>query len=352
MSGGGFDVLAGRLLLCPGAARPICCERPMVGATMMRRLAEGRRATLLPDLVAAVFTLGAAAQRSTARRAVQAAFGQVDDAAAAARDREALRRAILREHLQRLALDLPARVPVPGAGPDPGWLRELPSDPGAEAIGRRLLGRPAADWLQRWRAEGGDWLARWAATSRHPVARWLAGVSATARAAHWPLAALPDADAAALPALAAGLAGALASDPHFAEQPRWSGRPAETGPWTRGPVPAADAWDRLGARLAEVVMLASGAVPEAGALPLAPGEGIAWTAMSRGLLLHWVRLDTTAADAARIAAFRVLAPTEWNFHPEGGFGQALRHGAIAPEATVLAAAALDPCLAVEVTTHA
>jgi hypothetical protein len=352
MSLGGFEALAGRLLLCPGAEQPVRCERPMVGATMMRRLAEGRRAALLPELVAAVFTLGAAAQRSTARRAVQAAFGHIDDAAAAARDRETLRLTALREHLQRLALDLPSRVPVAGAGPDPGWLRELPAEPDADAIARRLLGRPAADWLQRWRAEGGDWLARWAATSRHPVARWLAGVQAPARAARWPLAALPDAEPAALPALATDLAAALAADPHFAERPRWSGHPAETGPWTRGVVPAINAWDRLGARLAEVVALAAGAAPAAGALALAPGQGIAWTAMSRGLLLHWVRLDGLAPEQARIAAFHVLAPTEWNFHPEGGFGRALRSGAIAPDATALAAAALDPCLETEVMTHA
>lgn len=352
MSLGGFDALAGRLLLCPGAEQPVCCERPMVGATMMRRLAEGRRAALLPDLVAAVFTLGAAAQRSTARRAVQAAFGRIDDAAAAARDREALRGTALREHLQRLALDLPSRVPVPGAGPQTGWLRELPAEPDADAIARRLLGRPADDWLRRWRAEGGDWLARWAATSRHPVARWLAGVCGPARAARWPLAALPDAEPSALPALAADLARSLATDPDFAEQPRWRGHPAETGPWTRAALPAANAWDRLGARLAELVQLAGGSAPEAGALALAPGEGIAWTAMSRGLLLHWVRLDGLAPGQARIAAFRVLAPTEWNFHPEGGFGQALRRGAIAPEAVALAAAALDPCLETEVMTHA
>lgn len=350
MSAPGLHDLAGRLWLQPGAATPVRCERPMVGATMMRRLAEGRPARLLPDLLAAVFTLGATAQRSTARRAVRAALGGLDDEATAARDREALRRAALADHLQRFALDLPALAPVAGAGPAPAWLRALPPQPGAEALARGLLGGPAAAWLQRWQAEGGAWLARWAAGSPHPVARWLAGVQGAARAARWESPALPVAREAAttMPVLAAR----LAAEPNFAETPTWAGQPAETGPWTTGPGPAADAWDRLGARLAEAVALADGAQPVAGALPLAPGEGIAWSGMARGLLVHWVRLDDPAAEHARAAAYRVLAPTEWNFHPQGGFGSALRAGRIAPAHTALAAAALDPCLRFEVVAHA
>ena len=76
-----LDLLAGRLTLAPGTADPIACERPMVGAALMRRLTEGRRAGLLPELIGSVFTLCASAQRSTSRRAVAAAFGLQDDEA-------------------------------------------------------------------------------------------------------------------------------------------------------------------------------------------------------------------------------------------------------------------------------
>ena len=58
-----------------------------------------------------------------------------------------------------------------------------------------------------------------------------------------------------------------------------------------------------------------------GALPLADGEAIAWTEMARGLLVHWVRLEDSPSGP-RVADCRVLAPTEWNFHPRGVLAQA------------------------------
>lgn len=339
------DRLAGRLTLVPGAHPAVRCDRPMVGAAMMRRLAEGRAAALVPDLLAAVFTLGATAQRGTARRAVRAALGLQDDAATQAREREALRQATLREHLQRLALDLPARVLVPGLAPDPGWLRSLPQPPTPAALARRLFGLAPADWRQRWQQRGGTWLAEWCLGHDHPVARWFAAVRPEAEACTWPCRPLETQPEA--------LAAALRSDPDFAERPCWQGAPAETGVWTRGPLPARpSAWHRLGARLAEVAALADGEAPAVGALALGGGEGIAWTAMSRGLLAHWVRLDPAAGDAARVQAYRVLAPTEWNFHPEGAFATALRDGCISPAQAPLAAAALDPCIDFEVRAHA
>jgi Ni,Fe-hydrogenase I large subunit len=41
--------------------------------------------------------------------------------------------------------------------------------------------------------------------------------------------------------------------------------------------------------------------------------------MARGLLLHWVQLDAQG----RVDAYQVVAPTEWNFHPDGALAQAL-----------------------------
>jgi Ni,Fe-hydrogenase I large subunit len=68
--------------------------------------------------------------------------------------------------------------------------------------------------------------------------------------------------------------------------------------------------------------------------------------MSRGLLVHWVRLDGTG-EAARTEAYRVLAPTEWNFHPRGVLARALAalHGAQAVDDAWRLAVAFDPCVA-------
>jgi len=56
-----------------------------------------------------------------------------------------------------------------------------------------------------------------------------------------------------------------------------------------------------------------------GALALGEGSAIAWCEMARGLLVHWVQVDTRGG----VLDYRVLAPTEWNFHPQGALAQAL-----------------------------
>jgi Ni,Fe-hydrogenase I large subunit len=82
-----------------------------------------------------------------------------------------------------------------------------------------------------------------------------------------------------------------------------------------------------------------------GALALGDGQAIAWTEMARGLLLHWVQLD----PQGRVAAYQVVAPTEWNFHPQGTLGQALTQ--LAPQdstSATLLGQAFDACVACQV----
>ena len=67
----------------------------------------------------------------------------------------------------------------------------------------------------------------------------------------------------------------------------------------------------------------------------------------RGLLLHWVQLDVQG----QVLDYRVVAPTEWNFHPQGVLAKALT--ALAPQDTVSAsalAAAFDACVECQVIT--
>jgi Ni,Fe-hydrogenase I large subunit len=93
---------------------------------------------------------------------------------------------------------------------------------------------------------------------------------------------------------------------------------------------------------------------------VAPGEGLAWSEMARGVLVHWVRLEA-AAGGPRVADCRVLAPTDLNFHPRGVLARTLaalrgdaaadagEQTAVVDRARVLAAA-FDPCLHFEVMT--
>jgi coenzyme F420-reducing hydrogenase alpha subunit len=137
-----------------------------------------------------------------------------------------------------------------------------------------------------------------------------------------------------------------------------SADPAGAG--LRGVLPTATAqplaaWKRLEARWQELQDIAAGpALPEgathdpllsSGALRLGEGQAIAWCEMARGLLLHWVQLDSLGA----VAQYRVLSPTEWNFHPQGALALALAAlGAQDCAAAQTLAAAFDPCVACSV----
>ena len=239
---------------------------------------------------------------------------------------------------------------MPGAilGAMPAWLAE-----------QALADDPVA-WLARWEADPAAWLAEWCGRTTTLPARLLSGCQAAAQRLAtqppWPL--RVHAEKSALAALAA----ALRADAEFARRPHWQDLPWETGPWTRLNEPAperhTDAWLRLGARLAEVVRLSlPDAAGRAGALwlrhgdlSLAPGEGLAWCEMARGLLIHRVELDTRAAGEPRIARCDVLAPTEWNFHPTGPVAQTLAAmpGGSDDAPARLLAAAFDPCVAIRI----
>src|SRR5690606_7006868 len=90
-----------------------------------------------------------------------------------------------------------------------------------------------------------------------------------------------------------------------------------------------------------------------GALNTGSHQGVAWVEMARGLLVHQVEIDCTSGNA-RVAGCRVLAPTEWNFHPQGVVAQHIAGlNATEPAATVerrvrLLMAAFDPCVPFDV----
>jgi hypothetical protein len=357
----------------------------MIGAEVLRRLTEGRRASMLPDLLGAMFSVCGSVHRLTARRAVAAALSLPATGGEQSEASLLLRMATLRDHLQRLALDLPARVPV-GIDAATTWLAGTPvvgvpaSAAGATGelaaglqrmvgwLERELLGGPPETWWREWQQDPARTMGRWAARQAHPVARWHGAVRERAESLRLPCRplALLDAEPAQVRASMRELARELAEDTGFATRPLWLGLPAETGAWTREPAlrggRTTDAaheadrapdtvWLRLASRIADLARVACDEQAlRHGCLALGGGEGIAWSEMARGLLVHWVRLEPGADHPAlaRVETCRVLAPTEWNFHPDGGLAQWLRIGTPAAADVALAAAALDPCVEFEV----
>jgi len=174
------------------------------------------------------------------------------------------------------------------------------------------------------------------------------------------------------PAQCAALAQRAFADANFSAQPTWQGGAAETGAIARQQAqPLLAEWiarrgrgqgARLLARLIELaelpsrLKLRSGAVANADvqakvktntkAFTLDDNVGLSLVETSRGVLMHCVRL----ADG-KVADYRIVAPTEWNFHPAGPLQQAL---ALLPaDADIVARAqaicqSLDPCVAFEI----
>ncbi len=365
-----WDTLAGQYQLHPGATPAIVGQRPVLGAGRLGQLLHGQRGAQVSASLGRLFTLCAHAHRRAAELALAAAHPPTQLTAPAP---VLLVLETARDHLRSIALDWPQRVPdaAPGAA-SLDWLRGCPlplvsahavSDADAawktlaalrSWLENKVLGQGAAQWLIDQREPAA--LAHWCQTHAERLlpARCLAAWHPLASRLRPGLRSLDvlDADGAVQTAQITQLAQMISHVPDFVQHPTWRGQCAETGPWTRlrhrsAPAHPHSAWTRLSARWLELIELA-GAMPEdmtpllaSGALHLAPGQTLAWCEMARGLLLHWVQLDAEGA----VQDYRVLAPTEWNFHPDGALGRAV--AALAPLETAAAralAAAFDPCV--------
>ena len=355
----GFD-LVGQVQLRPGTGHPtLTSTRP----ALVGRLTQGRRPEELPLLLGSLFTLCGHAHQLAAQMAVDAALGRASPSPAPAAA-AALRVATARDQLVRIAHDWPRLLP---GTPDEALAQSLvhcplgPAlrDPVAQQsalaalpawLEQHWLGLPAAEWLARQEQAPVEWAMHWARNTTTPLARLL-------RAQHGPCARL------ATPALPLSLAALEAGGfkelsrqleqvpPHVL--PQWQGAVPDTGPWTRrrdsAPLPAHNAWMRLLSRLTDLLHLAVPDGPDwlaLGRLQPAPGQGIAWVEMARGLLIHWVKLSD-GPGGPRVAACRVLAPTDWNFHPHGVLAHALAGVTHEDDARRLAVA-FDPCVAFSV----
>lgn len=365
-----IDALSGVLHVHPGSSRPhsLVSTRPDWAETLTR----GRFVGAVPAMLASVYSLCGHAHRLCAELALQAATGCADPHVPDAE--RTLQHETVREHVRRIGLDWTQGLAAPNerAALTAASAQALHSCPallsGGSALHdtrlwleQHLLGMPASAWLARWERERENWLAAWSESTPG----WLSRLLLQCRSkADVPTPAAEPLRVHAASSALRGLAGCLRDDACFTRQPLWHGACAETGSWARLHDAAGGAWltpwQRLGARLAELARLS---LPDArarsgsgwlasGALILAPGEGMAWVEMARGLLVHHVLLER-AVPEARVAQYRVLAPTEWNFHPQGAVAQALEAlpcndtGDVQGRVVALMAA-YDPCVRFDV----
>ncbi len=240
---------------------------------------------------------------------------------------------------------------------------------------RQILGQPPGDWLATIHTARA--LRHWARTQDTSAARLIRlveeeGWGGLGRS---PVAVLPPLTAADLNARLSG-PGAAA----FIATPLWQGAPAETTPFARQlgqPLVAELARElgngllpRLAAQLVEVASLLADLPRRLASLsdpdifdigtdgtdsPDSPsgskgsgGSGLARVQAARGMLVHRLTLED-----GRVADYRILAPTEWNFHPLGAAALGLASLPAGDEATLrrlagLFITALDPCVAYDI----
>ena len=364
--------LAGLYLLQPGSHPSIVGSRPVMGGARLGRLLRGQQGDCVVQVLGNVLTLCAHAQRRTARMALWAAEQQ-EHAHVTLESSRSLQLETARDHLRSMALDWPqrqmgstanpallhwlAQCPVPLAAP----AHELPAAQAATQqaqlqawLESTILHMPIAQWLTNYRDE--DAFATWCreAAERATPLQCLAAWHTIARRLHPTTRTLDvlDANARQQAAQLSAIAQDLRSNPDFSLRPLWLGACAESGAWSRlrhrqAPSTGHSVWSRLQARWVELLELACVPVePQArllhsGALPLGAGQAIAWCEMARGLLLHWVQLD----EQHCVQDYRVLAPTEWNFHPDGALAHALTQlDSADAAATLCLASAYDPCV--------
>jgi hypothetical protein len=364
-------------------------ERPDVVPLLTR----GKPAQALPGLLSALFAMCGHAHRLTSQRALRAARGDLSPLTPD--EAHALQIETLREHLRRMWLDWPQLwAPVPSHSGQLAALSTCPVMQGSLAqahadqalldwLTAHVFGQSPASWLAAWQATPDAAIEHWCQTAETLPARQIRAV--------WPLAVsvqyamkplLIDAAAAEpsllAPAWAPQLAADLAQQPGFARMPNLGAEQVETGPWCRvhharvpGKAPAHASLSmlaRLGGRLADLARLALPDLPadeagqasqdaitgpcgrhvlQAGALSLGDHSALAWTEMARGTLLHWVRLSD-AGPTATVQSCQVLAPTEWNFHPQGPVATLLADPAFSAADRLylasLLSAVYDPCV--------
>jgi len=370
--------LAGQYRLFPGKTPSIEGRRPVLAAGRLRRLLAGQTPDQAVRTLGSLFTLCAHAHQRTARMALTAAHASYTSVSQAHQAEQAIILILetARDHLRSIALDWPQRLGVALAPAQQlAWLKACPlplvsHTPIADEmlawrllaqlndwLGAQVLQQPTRDWLAQHR--GTETLAAWCTSNAERLlpARWLAASLPHTTSLTFNTRALKllDPDPALQRCQWLELVAQMQHDPDFCQYPSWRGQCAENGPWTRLRHASASGeltlTSRVASRWIELLELAQ-ATPETLAhagTPLASGvhitgagQALAWCEMARGLLLHWAHCDTQG----RVLDYKVVAPTEWNFHPQGALARVLTALSPADGATAQhLAAAFDPCVA-------
>jgi Ni,Fe-hydrogenase I large subunit len=355
------------------SSRPLYACRVFIGKDVAESL----------QLIPLLFNICATAQSCAAVRACEQALGLRAVAEIEQKRDQLVNMETLREHLWRILLDWPAFIDrnadsstlaevvalqrayqqalspqsklfQPDTSESKSNLIELNAvaDSVANLLQQSLFSMPVAQWLT---ISTHKELAQWVKSSQTIPARlidhiMLAGWSGAGRC-----------DSVALPVMDEAQLHESMQQKQYLEQPQWQGECCETSSLTRIDSPLLESLKqvygngllvRLVARLTEIAQLSEKLLPhEADSRgeieacePGVCNPGIGQARAARGQLVHRIALDGKV-----IQNYQILAPTEWNFHPQGVVAHALaslqgEQGDVEKQAHLLINA-IDPCVA-------
>lgn len=346
---------------------------------------SGKKPAEVANLVPLVFSICRAAQAAACAEAIENALGNAASARAKAIRSLLVLGETAREHALQVLHSWPHCVHAPEPALASASIKRLLTldrelgksvqDPGAidaarldhaiseltAILGEAVFGEVPDEWLKRHDTED---LALWARrneTEAQTIFEYLVQTG------------MADAGAAEVSPLPAMTPESLqeillaARPDAFAAQPEWQGLPRETTPLSRlAAHPLIESVKdrygfgllaRLAACLAELAEIPGrmralaatlgDAALDADGPARSSGMGLGVAEAARGRLIHAVEITDGV-----VQRYRILAPTEWNFHPHGAAAKGLAGIALAPAARREALArlfitAVDPCVGYE-----
>lgn len=343
--------LAGSYRLCPTQTPVIQGGRPILSPTLLAQLLAKQPLANVPNAIGNIFTLCGGAQALVSELAIATVqSGKITDFTA--QQQQQLHVETLRNHLQQLAITW-GKAHQTKQSNTIDWqtglalLAEQKTENVSAWFADNILGMDGEAFWQAWQHHGVDALLQWAEHGETTIAQQAHEQRLLHDLAHGATPLLPTPDT------LQKLWQAWQTDTAFCQLPHLDGEVYESGAWSRingSHTLGESAWTRQLSSVVDCVALlrhgkSHGQYLQYGSQALGKHGAVAWAEMTRGVLIHFVQLTD---DAMRVQDYGVLAPTEWNFHPQGKLAQTITNSELSHQQLNQLASAFDPCVAVEI----
>lgn len=343
--------LAGVYCIHPRQSPVISGTRPILAHHALYQLLSRQPLSQVPQTLSAIFTLCGNAHATVSQLAMDTLSQAMATSTPTLTDaqKQQLRLSTLHEHIQQIYLTW---MDKNDAHTQQAWMnylqqRTVKIEANLQTwFSKHILGQDLTEWWHAWRTDGIIALNHWAQTNPSACARTARAHLHLTQWAHGGNAFIPNVNNLHT------IHQHWQAETEFALQPHINGTPLESGAWSRTHLAhrmMGNAWTRMMARLVDAVELLMDTDANyltTGCTHIAEHTALAWTEMARGVLIHIVELNPAKTA---VAQYSVIAPTEWNLHPQGRLAKTLSEEVDDNMAHIKAlVSAFDPCVAVKI----